>query len=169
MKKTVLIVGTALLLAAAALIPLPVLEIRAAKSGECVFVRLIRPGDLFSLTFIHSVEKSPVRDDFKIDERYRIVLYETAFRTLNTGMPTETSGGERWIRANGEFRVVNRNRVLPEIRLPVDGPWANTLGFEGGSVFLPDLSGDGLLVIRIGSVTPVRYGYERIKERLRGA
>ncbi len=169
LKKAVLVAGAIFLLSLATLYPIPVLEVRSAKSGETVLVRFVRPGDTFTLTFIHSVEKSPVRDHFKIDDRYRIVLYQTAFRSLNTGLPTEASGGERWVRADGEFRIENRNRVLPEIRLPVDGPSANTLEIGGRSVLLPALSGDRLLVIRTGSANPVRYGYDRVKERLRGA
>jgi hypothetical protein len=169
MKKSALLAGAALVLAVAALYPLPVLEVRAGKGGGLLFVRSLRPGDTFSLSFIHSVEKSPVRDHFKIDEGYRIVLYETAFRSLNTGLPTDVSGGEHWVRADGEFHVVNRHRFLPEIRLPVDSSSANTLEIGGRRVSLPALAGDGLLVIRTGSLAAARYGFERLRECPRSA
>jgi len=169
MTKKILIAGAALLLVAALLLPLRVLEVRAVRGDALLFVRSVRPGDTFSLSFIHSVEKSPVRDDFKIDEQYRIVLYQTAFRSLNTGLPTEVSDGERWVRAGGEFRITGRHRVLPEIRLPVDGPSANTLETGGRRILLPALAGDGLLVIRTGSTAAAGYAYEWMKLRLRGA
>ena len=94
----------ALLALAAGFIPLHGLEVReSGGTGKVVFIKRVAPGDTFSLCFIHSVEKSEVTDYFRIDDDHRIILYQTEFGSLNTGLPAVVSKGEIFERTDGVF------------------------------------------------------------------
>ncbi len=143
----------ALVLAAAAWIPLHALEVRGSGgSGDVVFMKRVAPGDTFSLSFVHSVEKSDVTDYFRIDVGYRIILYQTEFGSLNTGLPAVVSEGEVFERTVRGFRLSGLRRVLPEIHLQVSAAWGGTLAVGGRVISLPALAGDG----------PVRISVERV-------
>ncbi len=144
---------TALLALAAGFVPLHVLEVsQSGGSGRVVFLARVSPGDTFTLSFIHSVEKSEVTDYFRIDGEYRIILYQTEFGSLNTGLPAVVSAGERFERTDGGFRLSGLARVLPEIRLQVSAAYGGTLALKGDEVFLPALAGDGSLRISVKQV-----------------
>lgn len=138
----------ALLALAAGFIPLHALEVRqSGGAGRVVFLARVAPGDTFTLSFIHSVEKSEVTDYFRIDDDHRIILYETEFGSLNTGLPAVVSEGEIFERTDRGFRLSNPGRVLPEIQLWVHRDYGGTLAISGTVVSLPTLAGNGLLRI----------------------
>jgi len=143
----------ALLALAAGLIPLHGLEVReSGGTGRVVWLKRVAPGDTFTLSFIHSVEKSEVTDYFRIDDDHRIILYQTEFGSLNTGLPAVVSGGEVFGRTDRGFRLSNLNRVLPEIQLQVSEAYGGTLATGGTVVSLPALAGSGLLRISVQRV-----------------
>jgi hypothetical protein len=140
--------AAALLVLAAGFIPLHGLEVRASGgTGRVVLLKRVAPGDTFTLSFVHSVEKSEVTDYFRIDDDYRIILYQTEFSSLNTGLPAVVSEGEVFERTNRGFRLSNLNRVLPEILLQVSVAYGGSLAMDGKAVSLPALAGNGLLRI----------------------
>lgn len=138
----------ALLALAAGFIPLHALEVRQSGGvGRVVFLTRVAPGDTFTLSFVHSVEKSEVTDYFRIDDDYRIILYQTEFGSLNTGLPAVVSEGEIFERTDRGFRLSNLSRVLPEIQLWVHRDYGGTLAISGTVVSLATLAGNGLLRI----------------------
>lgn len=149
MKRLLWTLAVAALLAlVAGFIPLHGLEVReSGGTGRIVLIKRVAPGDTFSLSFIHSVEKSEVTDYFRIDDDHRIILYQTEFGSLNTGLPAVVSKGEIFERTDRGFRLSNLDRVLPEIQLWVHRDYGGTLAIGGAVVSLPALAGDGLLRI----------------------
>lgn len=140
----------ALLVLAAGLIPLHGLEVReSGGTGRVVFLARVAPGDTFTLSFIHSVEKSAATDYFRIDGDCRIILYQTEFGSLNTGLPAVVPEGQIFERTDRGFRLSNINRVLPGIELQVSAAYGGTLAVKKEEVFLPALAGDGPLRISI--------------------
>ncbi|NPV05119.1 MAG: DUF1850 domain-containing protein [Syntrophaceae bacterium] len=149
--QTLAIVAAGVL--AAGLFPLHGLEVReSGGAGRVLLLQRVSPGDTFALSFVHSVEKSDVTDHFRIDDGYRIILYETEFRSLNTGLPAVVSEGEVFERTGGGFRLSNRRQLLPEIRLQVTEAWGGTLSVKGREIFLPALAGDGPVTISVQRV-----------------
>jgi len=136
-------------LIAPGLVPVHILEIRDVRRDQAVFMQRVSPGESFSLTFIHSVEKSPVADFFRLDDDYRIVLYETAFRSLNTGLPATLSKGERLSRTAQGYRLSIPDRVIPDIRLWVDRQYAGALTIGARRIPLADLAGNTLLQFKV--------------------
>ncbi len=149
MKKTHwILILAGCLTAAACFIPLRALEVReAGGKGRLFFLKRVVPGETFTLSFIHSVEKSEVRDCFRIDADGRIILYQTEFSSLNAGLPAVLSGQEVLSRTGGGFRLSNLERVLPEILLWVHEDYGGTLSMGGRAVSLPAVAGNGLLRI----------------------
>jgi hypothetical protein len=140
-------------------IPLHILEIREARRGKTVFMQKVSPGETFSITFVHSVEKSPVTDYFRIDDTYRIILYETAFRSLNTGLPATISEGQRLTRTDQGFRLSIIEGILPDIQFWVDDKYGGALSIGGRVVPLAALAGNTLLQMRIRKIPVWEYAY----------
>ena len=141
-------------------LPCHVLRIEAAREHQTVFVHRIRPHDRFSTTYIHSVELSPVREYFKVDTDFRIVLYETHFSSCNTGLPTTLSGDEKLYNDGDHLRISNMNRVVPELDLWVNKRYDNTLQLGEGTILnLPSLAGDTLLRVTLEEVPLFRFIY----------
>jgi hypothetical protein len=143
----------ALLISALALLfltlwPVHVLSLR--KEGRLLFMERIRAGNVFSLTYLHSVEKSDVEEWFVIDSEYRIVLRETRFQGQGAGLPSNLVPGERLTREGPWFRVVGMTRVLPVIQLRVDPQWHNRFRFEQKEEKnLSSLMGSSLILIQV--------------------
>lgn len=149
-----LLILAVLLTAAAGFVPLHALEVRAdGGAGRVALLQRVSPGDTFTLSFVHSVEKSDVTDYFRIDDGYRIILYQTEFRSLNTGLPAVVSEGEVFERTERGFRLSNPGRVLPEILLRVSEAYGGTLAMGGEVVRLPPLAENGLVRIATRNVS----------------
>jgi len=147
-KRPLLAALAAALVLGAAFFPLRVLEV-AREGGR---PRLHGPpweGDSFSLCFLHSVEGTPVCDHFLVDEKGGLVLYETTFSSLNTGMPTGVREGERVSLEGGVVRLTGRRIPVGEVVLAVTPSAANSLAVGGRTVDLPGLAGEGRLRLRI--------------------
>lgn len=149
----------AAVLIAAGFIPLHILEIRDTRQGKTVFMQRVSPGEFFSLEFIHSVEKSPVMDFFRLDNDYHIVLYETAFRSLNTGLPATLSEGERLHRTEQGFRLSIPDRILTDIQLWVDSQYAGALIIGARRIPLADLAGNTLLQFNVRKAPFGEYAF----------
>jgi len=163
-KKKIFILSSIAALFFFSLIPCHVLRIEASKKNRTVFVQIIRPDYRFSTKYIHSVELSPVREYFKIDKSFRIVLYETTFSSCNTGLPTTLSGDERFYDMGTHLRISNMHRTLPELNLWVNKKYDNTLTLGDGEVLkLPSLAGDTLLRVAVEKLPFLKFLYLKIK------
>ena len=162
-KGKILFIMVAVLIAALGSIPFHVLQIDLLKEERTVFVRIVRPGNEFALGYIHSVELSPVWDYFRVDDSYRMILYETAIRSFNAGLPNTLTGEERLHRERDGFRISGMNRVLPVIDLWVHERTDNTLNV--GDIVplkLYSLAGNKLLRISIRKTTVGSYLYLKV-------
>jgi len=159
-KKRVIIVASLAALCFSLFLPCHVLRIEAAREHQTVFIHRIRPDDTFSTTYIHSVERSPVREYFRVDRDFRIVLYETHFSSCNTGLPTTLSGDEKLYNDGDHLRISHMNRVVPELDLWVNEKYDNRLQLgEDTILHLPALAGDTLLRVTIEKVPVFKFIY----------
>lgn len=158
-KRTVGLLLLALIVLAAGLYPVPVLQIEAPRQEKVVFVRFLRPGDRISLMYRHSVELCLVWDHFRIDGKHRLVLDETVFSSSNTGLPAVLSDSEQFVRDEKAFRISNMQRILPAVEIWVDRRYENILEIGGQKIFLPELAGDTLLRLRIRKIPLAEWAY----------
>ena len=159
LRLTLLVV----LVIAALSVPVHVLDVRGVKEDRALVVRRVVPGDAFSLGFIHSVEKTPVRDFYSIDASYRMVQRETVFSSCNTGLPVALAGREKLLREGNHFRVTGMERVFPEILLWVDEPYDNTLIFDDDGVVRLASPGAGARLLRVAVKRMTAAGLMREK------
>jgi len=153
----------AVLIAALGSIPFHILQIDVLREERPVFVRIVRPGNEFALGYIHSVELSPVWDYFRVDDSYRMILYETAIRSFNTGLPSTLTGEERLHWERDGFRISGMNRVLPVIDLWVHERTDNTLDVgDIDPLRLYSLAGNKLLRISIRKTILGSYLYLKV-------
>ncbi|MCD6487250.1 MAG: DUF1850 domain-containing protein [Syntrophobacterales bacterium] len=163
-KKRIIILSSIAALFFFSLIPCHILRIEAARKNRTVFIQIIRPDYRFSTEYIHSVELSPVREYFKIDKNFRVVLYETTFSSCNTGLPTTLSGDEKFYNVGTHLRISNMHRVLPELNLWVNKKYDNTLTLGDGEVLeLPSLAGDTLLRVAVEKLPFLEFLYLKAK------
>ena len=127
-----------------------ILEIVYARNGSQLFRTQVWPGDHFSLEYVHSVQRSRVKDTFEIDEQHRIVLISTTFSDHGAGLPYKShQGGTFSILNNGKFYISGMNVILPEILLRTGVEYDNAFQSENRRINLSRRYGDALLAIRI--------------------
>lgn len=129
-----------------------ILEIIDYSTKKIIFSRRVAPGDNFSTLYIHSVEKTPVKEIFIIDNQYRIILSETQVSSSGAGLPSQIFGEEQFLLEDGNFIINNINRFLPFIPLKVGKNSHNTFFFKETIIDLSSVIGDGLVYIRIRKV-----------------
>jgi hypothetical protein len=145
--------------------PVHALQISIAKKDKLVFVHRVHPGNRFATRSIHSVELTPIREFFRIDDRYRIVLTGTTFSSTNVGEPYAAFGNEVWGRENGHFRLSNMHRMLPELLIWANRRYENTMQIAGTILPLYGFAGDTLIRIRVGAVPLAEYLYLAVTRR----
>ena len=129
----------------------------SVKGKNIIFAHRVRPGDKFSTGYIHSVELSPVREYFQIDDRFRIVLYETTFCSSNVGLPYAAFGQEVFHTEADKFRISNMHRVIPELLIWANEKYENQLEFRGVFMALYGVEGDALIRVRITKMPLIKF------------
>ena len=126
-----------------------ILEIIDYSTNKTIFSRRVLPGDNFSTSYIHSVEKTPVKEIFVIDNQYRIILSETQVSSSGAGLPSQIFNEEQFLLKDGKFIISNINRILPFIPLKIGKIRHNIFFFKEETVELSSLIGDGIVYIKI--------------------
>jgi len=129
-----------------------ILEIIDHSTKKIIFSRRVVPGDNFSTLYIHSVEKTPVKEIFVIDNQYRIILSETQVSSSGAGLPSQIFEEEQFLLKDGKFIINNINIFLPFIPLKVGKTSHNIFFFKEEIVDLSSLIGDGLVYIQVKKV-----------------
>ena len=133
-----------------------ILEIIDYSTKKIIFSRRVAPGDIFSTLYIHSVEKTPVKEIFVIDNQYRIILSETRVSSSGAGLLSQIFGEEQFLLKDGKFIIKNINKFLPFIPLKIGKNSHNTFFFKEKMIDLSTLIGDGLVYIRIVKVESMK-------------
>ena len=83
------------------------------KTGRLLYYHDAAPGDLFSVHYIHSVNKSPVEDFFVISSNNELILEKTVFKSFGAGVPASSDDG-------GELKVYNDRIEVTGINRRID-------------------------------------------------
>jgi hypothetical protein len=78
----------------------------------------VRTGDLFTLSYVHSSERVPVRGTFRVDADGTLSVTETAFAGFGPGLP-ELHAGDRWRIADGMIVHEGGVKQLPDYTVHV--------------------------------------------------
>jgi len=86
--------------------------------GADILTLPIHTGDHFYIHYIHSSDKTPVRDTFQIGEAGQLVLVEEAFLWYGAGLEFQNHHGIQ-LAYDGKWSTVRLNRVFPELVIRV--------------------------------------------------
>jgi len=117
-----------------------VLEIRGSGSGRIYGRWFLEEGSGFAIEFIHSVNQSPVREFFTVEENM-IRLQKVRFYTLGAGISDDLEEGQELIREGDALVITGFNRYFSELNFII-GTVSDHLLFINDEVYsLQELCG----------------------------
>ncbi|WP_332695810.1 DUF1850 domain-containing protein [Halalkalibacter lacteus] len=90
------------------------LQIYLPYEDTVYFEAPVYPNDTFYHEYLHSVELSPVREYYKIDENYHMIATESWTKSFGAGIPYETK--DNLERIDGFF-VIQEEREIDSLNL----------------------------------------------------
>jgi len=85
------------------------------KTDEVLYLTNVNPGDKFSITYVHSVNRSPIEDRYYINENYDILIYKTIFKSFGAGVPSNSDDGGKFEYFNNRIEVTDINRKIDKL------------------------------------------------------
>jgi hypothetical protein len=89
-----------------------VLTIMDGNTKGLLFVKPLKHEDRFSIQFTHSIHKTPVTEEYYIDDKQIIVLDQVTYESYGVGNPAVLEEGQTYQRINGKYIVGNIDRRL---------------------------------------------------------
>ena len=143
LSAAALVVAAAVLIVAGADSPSAYrLVLQNADTEEVYASYPMEPGDVFSVEFVHSVNRSPVRDFYEIRPDGDIYVIQTNYYGFGAGVQTELNPGEKLEYGDdGSMQIKNINIRIPALIYVVGTVSDHTLHIGGTSVSLRELCG----------------------------
>ena len=122
------------------LIPINTLFAKNFKTNEYLSEWKVKDGKTFTIEYIHSVEKSPVTEKYRV-KKDKIILLETTFKSFGAGLPATTiykfeliEDGFRIYDINKEHETViyRTGDVIADHELQINGKVYKFLDFSKG-------------------------------------
>ena len=113
-----------------------------AKTGEAYARYELEPGEEFSVTFIHSVNKTPVTDCYDATEDGEIFVRKTIYYDFGAGVPFDLNEGETLsYDTDGAMVISGIDRLIPDYIIFVGTVSDHILTIGGEEISLRDLCG----------------------------
>ena len=146
-KRKILAVAAAIVIVAAVAVILWILPrgerlVLSDRDNGRVYARYaVSDGDVFSVTFVHSVNKTPVSDVYEV-RNGSMVLTGTVYYSFGAGVPDELNEGETLtIREDGAMVVTGMDQDLNGVVYAVGTVSDHVLEICGEQISLRDLCG----------------------------
>jgi|SRR5690554_649970 len=149
MQKKLVLTGAALVVAVTASVflffifssPCLTLFLKNGETGEVIRTFPVKDGEEFSVTFVHSVNKSPVTDVYQIKSG-NIYVVRTIYYAFGAGVQTEIEEGQVLeYGADGSMIVSGFNRLMNRLSYIVGTVSDHTLQIGGEVISLRELCG----------------------------
>ena len=130
------------------------LTLTEPESGTVYARYFMHDGDMFSVGFIHSVNKSPLTDYYQVRD-HSVYVVKTVYYGFGAGVQTEIEDGQTLEYGDdGSMIVSGFNRKIPDLRYIVGTVSDHTLTLrDGKEISLRDLCGRN---------AKVRFTYEKL-------
>ncbi len=117
------------------------LLLRNSDTGELISAFPVNDGDEFSISFVHSVNNSPVTDVYKIGDN-GICIVRTIYYSFGAGVQTEIEEGQTLeYGQDGSMIVSGINRPMDKLSYIVGTVSDHILGINEETVSLRELCG----------------------------
>ncbi|MGE4284112.1 MAG: DUF1850 domain-containing protein [Clostridia bacterium] len=110
------------------------------KTGKVLYYTDIKPYDTFTVTYTHSVNKSPVDDVFEIQPDYSIMVKKTIYRSFGAGVPYEIDKGQVLNIYDDRMEIDNINLPLEKYLLFVGTIAEHKLMIHEQEIYLDQLT-----------------------------
>ncbi|MCL2060059.1 MAG: DUF1850 domain-containing protein [Oscillospiraceae bacterium] len=150
--KTMVLAAAVAICAAAAALVVGVASFRgeARLVAECngteLFAWPIQPGDVFELTYTHSLNQSPVTDVIEWTGADMVVV-KSIFKTFGAGIPLpEDVGGSDILFVDGHYELVGMDRRMRGFYVMTQEVPDQKIVYKGQEASLLELAGSGASV-----------------------
>jgi len=138
-------------------LPVQTLEVRSRQADKVIFREKTAPGDVFTFTYIHSIEKIPVEGTFAVEPDGALRVVETRFPSYGAGLPSQATGKSedgKWLVAPGGQRLPEFSFYISPINLSTLRIGNKTLDLnrliESGDVVTVAVRRHPYLLMRLG-------------------
>lgn len=91
------------------------LTLSDGKSGKLKYAAKVKAQERFAIQFIHSIHKTPVYEEYYINERYNLVLDKVIYESYGVGNPSTLEPGQTYKHENGKYIIGNIQRQFSYI------------------------------------------------------
>ncbi len=131
----------------------PLFLVVQTLSGTPLLTVPVRPGDTFTLSYIHSVDISPVYEVFSVDGKKGIILQRSCMRMFGAGFDPWQAHG-KIVEEGGWEKMVDLNVPLGKFLLRVGAPTVDhTLTIEGMKIYLSRMIPEKRVWVMISGVS----------------
>ncbi|HPF04595.1 MAG TPA: DUF1850 domain-containing protein [Spirochaetota bacterium] len=109
------------------------------KTGKLLYFNSADTGDRFSVRYIHSVNKSPVEDFFRIDDD-TIIIERSVFTAFGAGVPASPDDGGILNVYNDRIEVTEINRRIDDFLLFIGVTAEHRFKIDQDEFLLRDIS-----------------------------
>lgn len=113
------------------------------QTTETLSLHYLLPGEKFTITYIHSVEKTPVDEIYRMIPYGKLEMTETRFKSYGAGLPLET---KNFSSIDGMFVIKDMDIVVPIVNIRVARTPGQTINLREKRYYLQQLSPPGTLV-----------------------
>jgi len=135
-------IAVLIILIAATVIIMPLFNrftVSDGKTGEIVFIESTSKIKEFHISFLHSVNRTPVNEYYRISNN-KFIVYKTTFFSYGAGMPEyDASGAQKLKVEDGVVSIDNINRALEDFTVMVGTYADHCLNYGGKSIRLSEL------------------------------
>jgi len=117
--------------------------------GPAKIVRFPLPGNVFGLSWAHSVERTEWRETYTVGPGGAIFLTASAFASAGAGLPDRLADGEVFRLEDGTMRIEGRRVPVGDLRVRLSDVSPHVLHAGERPVDLNSLFGEGVVTIRV--------------------
>jgi len=156
---TIISIVTALLVLCA--VPITAMTVRLPLAENAlIFVAPDPKNSIFTISYLHSVEKSMVQGIFTVGEQNQLLLLETRMESVGTGLPIEAN---ECIGRQGAWRITGGEpMVLPELRFRYHKMNRLSIQYEGKQIPTEDTPDNELMTLQVEKISLARYLFQRL-------
>jgi len=130
--------------------------VRLHSEGDMlVFAVPASENAMFTISYLHSVEKSMVQGIFSVNSDKQLLLMETRMESVGTGLPIEA---KECIGKEGTWRVAGREpMVLPELRFRYHRMNNLHMEYNGKPIPAECTREDDLIILKVEKISVTTY------------
>lgn len=118
-----------------------------ADTGERYLAEKAEQGLEFSVEFIHSVNKTPVKDTYRIKDG-KIKAYSTTYRSFGAGVQTQLEEGQKMtVDDNGNMIITGYDITYDPLRYIVSAAYDHVLFINGKEISLRETCGENTRIV----------------------